>query len=160
MTQDLLIRRARLTDMSTIWEIEKLSFPSPWSRWCFLSELSNPVSTTLVAGPPASEPWQVWGYIIFWVAAEEMHILNLAVHPDRRRQGIARALLTEAIRLARLQKAAAAWLEVRPSNHPAQALYESFGFTEVGLRPHYYADTQEHAIIMELVWEEESGGGG
>jgi ribosomal-protein-alanine N-acetyltransferase len=146
--------------MRPIWDIEKLSFPSPWSRYCFLSELSNPVSTTLVAGPPAPEPWQVWGYIIYWVAAGEMHILNLAVHPDLRCRGIARALLTEALRLARLQKAAGAWLEVRSSNRPAQALYESFGFTEVGLRPRYYADTQEDALIMELIWEEESGGGG
>jgi len=155
MTGGLTICRARLADVKAIWAIEKLSFPSPWSRWTFLTELGNPLSHTLVAGPSSPQPWKPWGYIIFWLIAEEMHILNLAVHPHHRRRGIARRLLTEALNLARTLGAQEAWLEVRPSNTPALALYESFGFEEVGRRPQYYSDTQEDALLLTLFWEEE-----
>jgi len=155
MTPGLTICRARRADVKAIWAIEKLSFPSPWSRWSFLTELANPLSHTLVAGPLSPQPWQVWGYIIFWLVAGEMHILNLAVHPDHRRRGIARRLLTEALSRGRSLGAQEAWLEVRPSNSPARALYESFGFEEVGKRPQYYTDTQEDALLLVFAWEEE-----
>ena len=86
MTPGLLIRRAGLADVTAIWAIEKASFPTPWSRWSFLAELGQRHSHTLVAGPPSPHPWQTWGYLIFWVVLDEMHILNLAVHPDHRRR--------------------------------------------------------------------------
>lgn len=154
MTSGLLIRRARLTDVKSIWNIERLSFPAPWALWCFLSELGNPNSSILVAGPPPPYSWETRGYIIYWVVAEEMHIMNLAVHPQNRRQGIARALLKEAMSRARALGAEVSWLEVRPSNQEAQALYESFGFKKVGLRPGYYADNQEDALLMAYYWEQ------
>jgi ribosomal-protein-alanine N-acetyltransferase len=154
MTRNPTIRRAGLVDIAAIWAIEKLSFPLPWSRWSFLAELGHPLSHTLVAGPSSPGPWKVWGYIVFWVVAEEMHILNLAVHPGHRRQGIARRLLTEALNQARALEAAVAWLEVRPSNSPALNLYHSLGFQEVGRRPRYYDDTQEDAILLARYWEE------
>ena len=91
MTQGLMIRRAGLADIRAIWAIEKVSFPTPWSRWSFLVELGNPVGHTLVAGPASPQRRETWGYIIFWVTGQEMHILNLAVHPRHRRQGIARS---------------------------------------------------------------------
>jgi ribosomal-protein-alanine N-acetyltransferase len=150
MSQGLLIRRAGLADVTAIWAIEKLSFPTPWSRWSFLLELGQRNSHTLVAGPPAPQPWQTWGYLIFWVVLEEMHILNLAVHPDYRRRGIARRLLAEGLAQARTLGAELAWLEVRPSNLAARALYKSFGFTEVGRRLHYYDDTKEDALLLTL----------
>jgi ribosomal-protein-alanine N-acetyltransferase len=154
MTLSLNIREARLADVKAIWAIEKLSFPTPWSRWTFLAELASPVSHTLVAGPPPPAAWKVWGYAVFWVIAGEMHILNLAVHPHYRQQGIGRRLLMEALSRARALGAQTAWLEVRPSNDPARALYESFGFAEVGTRPRYYEDTQEDAILLAFSWEE------
>ena len=154
MTRNPTIRRAGLADVAAIWAIEKLSFPLPWSRWNFLAELGHPMSHTLVAGPSSPGPWKVWGYIVFWVVADEMHILNLAVHPDYRRQGIGQRLLTEALNQARALGAAVAWLEVRPSNSPALNLYHSLGFKEVGRRPHYYNDTQEDAILLALTWDE------
>ena len=92
-----MIRKAALTDVRAIFAIEKESFPTPWSRWTFLAELTQPISYFLVIGPAPPEPWKVWGYIVYWVVAEEMHLLNLAVHPDQRRRGIARALLSEAL---------------------------------------------------------------
>jgi ribosomal-protein-alanine N-acetyltransferase len=154
MTPGLLIRRAGLADVTAIWAIETASFPSPWSRWSFLAELGQRNSHTLIAGPPSPQPWQTWGYLVFWVVLDEMHILNLAVHPGHRRRSIARRLMAEGLAQARTLGAELAWLEVRPSNLAALALYESFGFKEVGRRPRYYADTQEDALLLTLDWSE------
>jgi ribosomal-protein-alanine N-acetyltransferase len=162
MTQRFLIRRAGLADVPAIWAIEKVSFPTPWSRWSFLAELGHRNSYTLVAGPPSPYPWQTLGYLIFWVVLDEMHILNLAVHSEHRRRGIARRLLAEGLAQARTLGAELAWLEVRPSNLAARALYESFGFKEMGRRPRYYNDTQEDALLLTLEWgrtKKNEGGG-
>jgi ribosomal-protein-alanine N-acetyltransferase len=153
MTSPPSIRRAGLTDVRSLWEIEKLSYPAPWSLWCFLAEYANSKSTILVAGPSPPADWETWGFIIFWVVAEEMHLLNLAVHPTCRRQGISRSLLTTAMVQARSQGAGVAWLEVRPSNRAALALYHSFGFEEVGVRPGYYTDNGEDALIYAFFWD-------
>ncbi len=150
MTEGLTIRRAGLTDVASIWAIEKASFPTPWSRLSFLAELTQRSSYTLVAGPPAPQPWETWGYIIFWIVTDEMHILNLAVHPQHRRRGIARRMLDEAIAQGKNGGVRTIWLEVRPSNTPARALYESFAFKEVGRRPRYYDDTNEDALLLAL----------
>lgn len=147
-----------MTDVNGFWAIEKISFPTPWSRLSFLAELGHSLSHTLVAGPPPPQPWQVWAYLIYWVVAEEMHILNLAVHPQHRRRGLARRLLTGAMTHARALGAQVAWLEVRPSNDPALSLYRSFGFKEVGRRPRYYDDTQEDALLLAYYWEEKEEG--
>jgi ribosomal-protein-alanine N-acetyltransferase len=79
---------------------------------------------------------------------EELHILNLAGAPSYRRYGIARGLIKEAWRMARKQNCRTAWLEVRPSNTAALALYQSFGFTVVMTRKRYYSDTGEDALIL------------
>jgi ribosomal-protein-alanine N-acetyltransferase len=156
MTSPPFIRQVGLTDVRSLWEIEKVSFPSPWSLWCFLAEYANSKSTILVAGPPPPEPWETWGYIIYWVIADAMHILNLAVHPAHRRQGLARSLLSAALAQAHTQGAAVVCLEVRPSNTAALALYQSFGFEEIGTRPGYYSDNGEDALIYGFSWEERS----
>lgn len=158
MTPELLIRRASLADVSAIWAIETLSFPSPWSRWSFLAELGHRSSHMLVAGPSPPQPWQTWAYLVFWVVLDEMHILNLAVHPAQRRRGIARHLLSAGLAQARSLGAEIAWLEVRPSNAAALALYKSFGFKEVGRRPRYYEDTQEDALLLTMEWGSEKEG--
>jgi len=158
MSPGLTIREAGLTDLKSVFAIEKESFPTPWSRWIFLAELTQSLGHFLVTGPSPPQPWQLWGYIIYWLVADEMHLLNLAVHPEKRCRGIARVLLQEALRRSRALGAKVAWLEVRPSNTPALALYASFGFKEVGRRPRYYEDTQEDAILLVLEWEEESAG--
>ncbi len=155
MSPGLTIREAGLTDLKSVFAIEKESFPTPWSRWTFLAELNQSLGHFLVAGPSPPLPWELWGYIVFWLVADEMHLLNLAVHPEKRRRGVGRFLLQEALRRSRTLGAKAAWLEVRPSNIPALALYASFGFREVGRRPGYYQDTREDAILLVLEWEEE-----
>jgi [ribosomal protein S18]-alanine N-acetyltransferase len=154
MTVPPSIRRAGLTDVRSLWEIEQLSYAAPWSLWCFLAEYANSKSTILVAGPPAPHAWETWGFVVFWLVADEMHLLNLAVHPARRRRGVSRALLTAAMLQARGEGAAVAWLEVRPSNEAALTLYQSCGFTEVGLRPGYYTDNNEDALIYAFYWNE------
>jgi ribosomal-protein-alanine N-acetyltransferase len=154
MTTPPFIRPAGLTDVRSIWEIEKLSYPSPWSLWCFLAEYANSRSTILVAGPPPPEPWDTWGFAIFWVVADEMHLLNLAVHPAQRRRGISRVLLATALEQARGHGAAVVWLEVRPSNQAALSLYQSFGFEEVGIRRNYYTDNGEDALIYAFSWDQ------
>ncbi len=143
-----------MTDINGIWAIEKLSFPTPWSRFSFLAELGHSLSHTLVAVPPRLRLRQIWGYLVYWVVADEMHILNLAVHPQHRRRGLARRLLAEGMAQAREMGARVAWLEVRPSNAPALALYHSFGFQEAGRRARYYDDTQEDALLLAYYWEE------
>lgn len=155
MSPGLNIRKAGLTDLKAIFAIEKQSFSTPWSRLSFLAEMTQPVSHFLVAGPSPPEPWHLWGYIIFWIVADEMHLLNLAVHPDKRSHGIGRALLAEALSQSRDLGAEMAWLEVRPSNTAARGLYDSFGFVEVGRRLRYYDDTQEDAILLVLHLHEE-----
>jgi ribosomal-protein-alanine N-acetyltransferase len=154
MTTLPFVRPAGLTDVRSIWDIEKLSYPFPWSLWCFLAEYANSKSTILIAGPPPPETWEAWGYVIYWIVADEMHLLNLAVHPSHRRRGISRALLTAALERARSQGAAVVWLEVRPSNQAAQALYQSFGFKEVGIRQNYYTDNGEDALIYAFSWDQ------
>ncbi len=154
MTPPLTIRRARLVDVKAILAIERSSFPTPWSRWSFLAELGHPLSRMLVAGPPPPSTWEVWGFIVFWTVATEMHILNLAVAPRHRRRGVGRELLTAGLKLARELGATVAWLEVRPSNAPALNLYHSFGFREAGRRPRYYDDTGEDAILLTRYWQE------
>jgi ribosomal-protein-alanine N-acetyltransferase len=153
MTPLPFIRPAGLTDVRSIWEIEKLSYAAPWSLWCFLAEYANSKSTILVAGPPPPDPWEIWGFVVYWVIADEMHLLNLAVHPIHRRRGISRVLLTSALEQARRQGAAVVWLEVRPSNQAALNLYQSFGFEEIGIRPGYYTDNGEDALIYAFSWD-------
>lgn len=144
------LRPATLQDLDGVLAIEVQSFPSPWSRQNFLGELANPHTHFLVAGPEPPAAWEVWGYIIFWLVIDEMHLLNLAVRPSRRRQGLGRRLLTQALAVARHQQATTAWLEVRPSNQPALHLYRSLGFVPVASRPRYYSDTGEDALILAL----------
>ncbi|MFP3868344.1 MAG: ribosomal protein S18-alanine N-acetyltransferase [Desulfobacteraceae bacterium] len=145
-------RLATAADVEEIWAIEQVSFPTPWPRFSFWEELENPLSHLLVAGPPPPHPEEIWGYVIYWLVADEMHILNLAVQPAYRRQGIARRLLLEALRRARALGAKQAWLEVRPSNQAAQSLYHSLGFKPVAIRKRYYHNTGEDALILALTF--------
>ncbi len=144
----MLIRPATAPDLEGVLAIERQSFPSPWSHQNFATELANCHSRFLVAGPDPPAPWEVWGYIVFWLVIDEMHLLNLAVHPSHRRRGIARRLLIHALALARRRRCVVAWLEVRPSNQPALNLYRSLGFTQISSRPRYYTDTGEDALIL------------
>jgi [ribosomal protein S18]-alanine N-acetyltransferase len=143
----LSLDRMRPDDLDEVIDIERASFSMPWSRGAFLYELQqNRVARCLVMREGA----HVVGYLCLWEIGDELHITNVAVHPDQRRRGIGRLLLTGVLDDARARKLKLVVLEVRPSNHEARTLYESFGFQIMGRRRGYYYDTGEDALVMEV----------
>ena len=134
------------SDLDGVMEIEKVSFPTPWSREMFIEDFPRDFSDTLVAAGTGDE---ILGYAVCWTIAGESHLLNIAVHPARRGQGIGRALLTECIRRAARAGASVIYLEVRAGNDAAQRLYRSMGFEFRGIRKGYYTDTAEDALIFD-----------
>jgi ribosomal-protein-alanine N-acetyltransferase len=146
----------RPDDLDAVMVIERAAFKHPWSAELFRRELEHDWSTILVSVEPlaplavpgrgASE--RVVGFIIFWLVHDEVHILNVAVAPEHRRRGIARMLMAEAERRAHEANAALMTLEVRRSNLGALDLYRQFDYRAVGVRPNYYADEGEDAIVM------------
>lgn len=140
-----VIETMRVEDVEEVLEIERASFVTPWSRLAFLSELlENERAIYLVA----REGGRVVGYVGMWRILDEGHITNLAVHPEVRQQGIGRQLLETLCNLALARGLRRLTLEVRVSNHVAQRLYQSFGFLTAGVRPGYYQDNREDALIM------------
>ncbi len=142
------IREMREPDLEEVLEIEKVSFPSPWSRGLFERELTTPFARSFVArrkGTPA-----VAGYMCFWLVDTECHLLNLAVHPQHREQGIGRGLLRFGVDYCRREGVQLVTLEVRRSNYRAISLYRNFHFQPQGVRRRYYTDTGEDAIVMGL----------
>jgi ribosomal-protein-alanine N-acetyltransferase len=138
----LSIRTLTYSDLPRVMAIERRAFPTAWSLSMFVLELSKPSGICLAATSGSD----LVGYLICARYAEAYHLMNVAVDPDRRRQGIARALIDEL--LERTGPDASITLEVRVSNAGAIALYERYGFRGVGTRRRYYADTGEDAIIM------------
>jgi ribosomal-protein-alanine N-acetyltransferase len=135
-----------LEDLDDVLVIERLSFQTPWSRGAFRYELSqNRVARCSVAR------WRgrLVGYLCLWEIGHEIHVTNLATHPDVRRRGVARALLGAVLDDARERRVTLVFLEVRPTNVEALGLYERFGFRVIGRRKGYYFDTGEDALVME-----------
>jgi len=135
----------RLSDIDEVLEIEKLCFPTPWTRRAFVSELNENVYAHYIV---ARSNGRLAGYAGMWVILEEAHITNIAVHPAYRRQGLGWLLLHELMERARVRHATAMTLEVRTSNLVAQTMYTRAGFQVRGLRKGYYTDTKEDAIVM------------
>ena len=144
----LALDRMRPEDLDEVLAIERASFTMPWSRGAFLYELQqNRVARCWVGRGADGE---VIGYLCLWEVADELHITNVAVRPDARRQGVARALIQSVLGDGRRRGFKIVVLEVRPSNTHALSLYESFGFRVVGRRHGYYYDTGEDALVMEI----------
>jgi [ribosomal protein S18]-alanine N-acetyltransferase len=141
-TQSFTIRPLSFSDLAQVVSIERRAFTSPWSVSMFVLELSKPSGICLAA----VRDTQILGYVMCAKYDEAFHIMDLAVDPDRRRGGIASALLAAVIERAGID--ANYTLEVRVSNRGAMALYERYGFRGVGTRPRYYADNGEDAVIM------------
>jgi len=139
---DLQLRKLSYTDLPRAIAIERRCFPMPWSLSMFVLELSKPSGICLAA----VDGTRMLGYVICARYDEAYHLMNIAVEPNHRRQGVARRLL-DAV-LDRGGRDANYTLEVRVSNASAIALYESFDFRGVGTRRRYYADNGEDAIIM------------
>lgn len=137
----MVVRPLTLADLDWVLELEAKTFSSPWSRGTFLLAMSNKDQIFFLA----EEREEPLGYLGLWRMYDSVHITNLAVEPERQRQGVAWRLLEEGERWA---KGAPLTLEVRLSNHGAQALYCKFGFEDAGIRPGYYEDDGEDALIM------------
>ncbi len=138
-------------DIDRVLEIEQASFSMPWSRNLFLSEFHSPlVSTLMVALADDLSSRRVIGYVVFWLVAGEVHILNLAVASEQRRQGVAKKLVLAALKRAFQKGATRSFLEVRASNAAAQKLYSRLGFTGTSVRRGYYDSPVEDAVLMTL----------
>ena len=143
MTPPLEIRRLTYADLPQVIAIERRAFPTPWSLAMFVLELSKPSGICLTA---LSDD-RVVGYLVCSRYDVVWHVMNVAVDPVRRREGIATAMLEHLFGQA--DKPGEQYtLEVRTSNDPAIALYERFGFQSAGVRPGYYHDNKEDALIM------------
>ena len=135
--------------VSQIAALEKLCFSQPWSEKSIASELENPLSVWLVVEINDS----LVGYIGSQSVLGESDVMNVAVSPDYRRQGIGEALVLALVEeLKRLGNHCLS-LEVRPSNEPARALYEKLGFAQVGRRPNYYRNPKEDALVLRKEWQ-------
>lgn len=143
-----------LRDLSQVLAIERVSFPLPWGRAAFLSELINPFSRPFVA----VQGGEVVGYMVLWIQGETLHLANIAVRPDKRGQGIGTRLMEEALAVARQLGSERITLEVRVSNLPARRFYEKLGFRIKGRIKGYYKPNFEDALVYERSLEKEGGG--
>lgn len=157
MTARVIIAPARIEDIESIGAIEAASFAQPWQPSALMAELSVPESWHHIAGVPAPDRKRtvVVGYIMVRFLTDEMHIMKLAVDPAWRKRGVATALLEAAQREARRRRAAVMLLEVRPSNRAAIRFYRKAGFHTIGIRPNYYPQTGEDALVMSKRLKEE-----
>ena len=132
-------------DIPSVHGIERESFHVPWPDEAYRNELvTNRLASYVVARAGA----EVVGFAGLWVMVDEAHITTFAVHPRWRRRGVGQRLLLRLLELANDRRAREATLEVRLSNVPARRLYEKYGFRPVGIRPRYYSDNGEDALIM------------
>lgn len=143
------IRKMTLQDVEQIAGMEKLCFTDPWSAASIASETDNPLSLWLVACVGDT----VVGYIGSQSVMGWADMMNVAVHPDFRRQGIGETLVTALEKELRLSGNTCLSLEVRASNQPAIALYQKLGFVQVGLRRNYYHKPKEDALILRKEWK-------
>ena len=133
--------------MQRVMEVERAAFAHPWSEEMIRRELEHEFSTVLLAIRGREGP--IAGFAVVWLVHDELHVLNVAVAPEARRSGVARRILDRVESRAREQGARVSMLEVRRSNQPAIALYRSLGYREVGVRPGYYAEDGEDALVMD-----------
>lgn len=144
------IEPMREQDLQAVVEIEGMTGLNRWGYDAYRRELArNPNAVMLIARNllPGSE---VIGFLAGWIVEDELHVNNIATHPDYRRQGVARALLDEVMGAARRRGIGYVLLEVRASNEAAQSLYLGLGFQYVGRRRDYYRSPTEDALMMRL----------
>ncbi len=136
-------------DLDDIMEIERSAFRAPWSRQVFVEELDRDWAHVdiLRLREPRSP---VLAFVNYWLVRDEVHVLNVATHPGARRQGHAARLIEHVIAFANRERCRYLTLEVRRSNQPAIRLYRKYGFRPVGIRPNYYVEDNEDAIVMLL----------
>ena len=145
----MIIEKMNSSHVAQIAQLEKICFSDPWSEKSIASELDNKLAFWLVA----AEGDTVAGYIGSQTVIDETDMMNVAVHPDFRRKGIAEALVNTLVENLQKMGSRCLTLEVRTSNAPAIALYEKLGFAEIGRRKNYYRNPREDALILRKEWE-------
>ena len=145
----MIIETMKSSYVTQIAELEKICFSDPWSEKSIASELNNELAFWLTA----VEGEQVAGYIGSQTVMDESDMMNVAVHPDFRRKGIAEALVNALVEALKSKGSRCLTLEVRASNVPAITLYEKLGFSEIGRRKNYYRNPREDALILRKEWE-------
>ena len=148
---------AKMTEkhVAQVAELEKICFgTAAWSEKSIASELNNALSLWIVA----VEDEKVLGYVGSQTVMGETDMMNVAVHPDYRKQGIATGLITELIGALKKQESHCLTLEVRASNEPAKNLYKMLDFEEIGIRKNYYRNPREDALILRKEWQNEYSG--
>ena len=145
----MILEKMNPAHVAQIAELEKICFSDPWSERSIASELDNKLAFWLVA----VEGDTVAGYIGSQTVMDETDMMNVAVHPDFRRRGIAEALVNGLVEELKNNGSHCLTLEVRASNAPAIALYEKLGFSEIGRRKNYYRNPREDALILRKEWE-------
>lgn len=156
----IIIEPIKREDLSQVLAIEHASFQMPFSENIFKKELELPIAYFYVArcqnGPKdnpkndAARHKEIVGYIDFWMIETEVYIITVAVHPDWRNQKIGSSLIKHMISKAQRSYAKTIFLDVRPSNAGALALYKKFGFEEIGCRKKYYQNNDEDALVFKL----------
>ena len=139
------LTRMQRADIAEVMAIERACFPDPWEKLAFERETINTFSRAMVARDGAG---QMVGYIIYWVAGPEYHVLNVAVAPEARRRGVARAMMNRCVSEAIATHAEFVALEVRTTNAPAKTLYQSYGFVTIGVRSKYYKNGEDAEVML------------
>ena len=143
----VILRKMTLDDLEQVVALDQISFSLPWPPRSFQFELTdNPASRCWVADLDG----RVVGMVVAWLIVDEIHIATIATHPDFRKQGIGKKLLSFTLQSAKDEGALTSFLEVRESNEAALMMYDKFGYVESGRREGYYKDNGEDAILMSL----------
>jgi len=142
------LRPMLIEDIPRIVEIEKESFPTPWSPYAFSCEIRDNEFAYYLVVTDDGDGKRIYGYGGMWIIVDEAHITNIAVAKASRGQALGEFLMNGLIALAYSKRVSRMTLEVRVSNKTAQKLYEKLDFKSAGIRPGYYIDTNEDAIIM------------
>jgi len=145
--KEALKMRSMVTeDLPDVIKIENTCFAAPWTRGMFEQTMESASTNCFII----EEKKKVLGYIVFYIAAFEMHIMNIAVRSDCRRHGLAQSVMSAVLDYARESLVTECFLEVRENNKPAKGLYEKLGFDVVGRRRGYYNEDGEDALVMKI----------
>lgn len=145
MMEEYNLRFMQVDDLPKVIELENLCFTVPWSHQSFYAELTQNMFARYLVIEMDNK---IISYGGMWIIVDEAHVTNVAVHPDYRGRKLGELMMRQLMELARGLHAVRMTLEVRPSNDVARALYYKLGFIDTGVRPGYYSDNNEDAIIM------------
>jgi ribosomal-protein-alanine N-acetyltransferase len=140
------VARATRAELDAVCELEQRASVRPWQRQVFVEELGREFSYVMGLWDEDA----LVAFIVYWIVRDELHILNVATDPHRRRHGFAARLVEHAVAAAKRSACACLLLEVRRSNAAAIRLYRKYGFRPIGVRANYYAEEHEDAIVMKL----------